>query len=305
MNAAREEDLHDEADEREIDDDLRKECGDRVPGALRLGGGHVQLLFDDRRANRREGDDQGDQLQVFRVAKHLQRFRAADALLFTGLARVGLACPLLAADHPHDDAETHGQDGRTHQQHRVLPELLHQQRRQAGAHGAAEAGAAANQAEQALRLARVVDIVGDRPELADREQAEDKAENVESDRYPFALDLGEQNPEHEQQRHESGLGDRDRPAPRHQRHQPGISLHQHADQHAGAELHPRQVVGAQTVDELRSRDRLDDVVAGHRQERIREHEEGSRRLALPYLRDGAEQAARQRTRRTFGHLRSA
>ena len=58
-------------------------------------------------------------------------------------------------------------------------ELLDQERREAGAHGAAEAGAAADEAEQPLGLARIVDVVGERPELAD-EQAEDQAEDVEA-----------------------------------------------------------------------------------------------------------------------------
>ena len=47
-------DLDDEADERQVDDDLREKGGDRVGvgRALRFGGRHVELLLDDGRADR-------------------------------------------------------------------------------------------------------------------------------------------------------------------------------------------------------------------------------------------------------------
>ena len=38
-----------------------------APRALGRGGRHVQLLLDDRRADRREADDQRDDLQVLRL----------------------------------------------------------------------------------------------------------------------------------------------------------------------------------------------------------------------------------------------
>ena len=44
--------------------------------------------------------------------------------------------------------------------------------------------AAADEPEQPLGLARVVDVVGQRPELADEQDAEDQAEEVEGDRRP-------------------------------------------------------------------------------------------------------------------------
>ena len=53
-----------------------------------------------------------------------------------------------------------------------------------GPQGAAETGAAADEAEQTLRLARVEDVVRQRPELADQENAQDQAEEVEGDRDP-------------------------------------------------------------------------------------------------------------------------
>ncbi len=68
----------------------------------------------------------------------------------------------------------------------------------AGAHGAAQAGAAADEAEQPLGLTRVVDVVGQRPELADQQDAEDQAEHVEGDRHPVRAAL-EKKPEQHQQ----------------------------------------------------------------------------------------------------------
>ena len=50
---------------------------------------------------------------------------------------------------------------------------------------AAEAGAAADEAEQALRLARIEDDVGERPELADEQAAREHAPQIERDRDPL------------------------------------------------------------------------------------------------------------------------
>ena len=56
-------------------------------GALGLGGRHVELLLDDRRADRRERDHQRDDLQVPRRPQQLDRFAAADAFFLAGLRR--------------------------------------------------------------------------------------------------------------------------------------------------------------------------------------------------------------------------
>ena len=65
---------------------------------------------------------------------------------------------------------------------------------------AAEAGAAADEAEDALGLARIVDLVGERPELADEEDPEDQAHQVEQRPTPIPR--------------RSGTGTRTRPAAR-------------------------------------------------------------------------------------------
>ena len=56
--------------------------------------------------------------------------------------------------------------------------------RERAAGDAAERRAAADEAEQPLGLPRVVDEVGERPELADEEHAEDLPGEIERDRHP-------------------------------------------------------------------------------------------------------------------------
>ena len=72
----------------------------------------------------------------------------------------------------------------------------------------------------------------------------------------------------------------------------GVALHDDADGHAHAEGHPRQVVGAKAGDELRPGDRLDDVVARHRQERVQEHQQRGGGFAVAQLHDRAQQPRR-------------
>jgi hypothetical protein len=73
-----------------------------------------------------------------------------------------------------------------------------------------------------------------------------------------------------------------------------VQLHQHADQDAGGQLHVRQVVGAERGDELRARDRLEDVVRRHREERVGEHQQRGCRFALAELDDLAGEPFEER-----------
>ena len=78
---------------------------------------------------------------------------------------------------------------------------------------AAERRAAADEPEQPFRLARVVDDVGKRPELADEEHAQDLSGDVERDRYPRGFGQPyEEHPEREQQAHQAELDDRQPPS---------------------------------------------------------------------------------------------
>ena len=304
VDTARERHLDEQADERQVDRDLRQERGDAVGVGLALGLGrrHVELLLDDGRADGGKRDHERDDLQVARPTQQRQRFAAADALLFPRLRRVGLAGAFVAADDAHDDEQAHHHDAGAHEQHRLGAEFFDESRGDGRAGGAAQAGAAADQPEQTLGLARVVDVVGQRPELADEQNAEDQPEQIEADRDPLGADLREQHPEEHQQHDHAGLGDRDRPAPRHRRDELRVGLHDQANHHAGPELHPRQVVGAQARDELRARDRLDDVVRRHRQERVEEEQQRSAAFARAQFGDRGQPAGEQgRTRSCRGH----
>ena len=61
------------------------ESVDRWP--FRRGCRHVQLLLDDRRADRREADDERDDLQMLRLPQQLERLGQADALLLLTATR--------------------------------------------------------------------------------------------------------------------------------------------------------------------------------------------------------------------------
>ena len=105
---------------------------------------------------------------------------------------------------------------RAEQHEGVGAERLGDERGDAGAREPAERGPAADEAEDALGLPRVVDGVGQRPELTDQENREDQAEQVERNRHPFLAGL-EQDPEQDQDPDERALRERNHPAPRQQR----------------------------------------------------------------------------------------
>ena len=114
-------------------------------------------------------------------------------------------------------------DRRADEQHVARADRLHQERGQRRAGRAAKARAAADEAEHALGLPRVVDVVGQRPELADEQHREDQADDVEGDGDPVLADRREQEPEQDQQQRHAGLRDRDGPAPRHRAASAGCS----------------------------------------------------------------------------------
>ncbi len=304
VDAAGEHHLDEQADERQVDGDLREKGGDAVGvgPALGLGRGHVELLLDDGRADGGKGDDQGDDLQMPGAAQQGDGLAAANPFFLTRLGRVGPAGALIGADDAHHDGQAHGQDGGADEQHRRRAQFLDQRRGDGGTERPAQTGAAADETEQALGLARVVDVVGQGPELADEQDAEHQPVEVEPDRNPLAADLGEEHPEDHEQHDHAGLRDRDRPPARHAGHELGIGLHQHADDHAGGELDPRQIVGAEAGDELRPRDRLDDVVGRHREERVEEQQQRRSALAGAQLGQRRQPAGEQgRTRLGRGH----
>ena len=70
---------------------------------------------------------------------------------------------------------------------------------------------------------------------------------------------------------------------------PCVAVHQHANDDAAAKQHVREVVGAQLGDELRPRQRLEDVVGGHRQERVGEHQQRDGAFAVAQGDDSSEE----------------
>jgi hypothetical protein len=267
MNLAREPHLDHEADRRHPEADGREERGDRIGAArtLRRLRRHVELLLDDRGADRREADHERDDLQMLGASQELERFGGADALLFLARQRGTGRHTLLADDHAHDEGAEEQERGAREEQVRRADDRGLLRERVAG--DAAERRAAADEPEQALRLARVVHDVRERPELADEEHAEDEAGDVEGDRHPGGLrEPCEQQPESEQQRRHPDLHDRQAPAPRQSRHRPRVRGHQDADDEARAQQDVGEIVGPELIDEGGTRQRLDGVVRRHRQE---------------------------------------
>ena len=290
VDAARQPDLDDQPGQRQVELHLAEEGGDAV-GAAGAGGlldRHVQLLVEQTGADRREADDQGDELQVARATQHPYRFGAADPLVLTA---GGGARERQVARPPQDGGDDAGageQEPAAGEQQVVRADRVdgddHHRRR---GH-AAEARPAADEAEQSLRLAGVVNVVRQHPELADQEQAEDLPDQIEGHRRPGEADP-ERRPEPDQQRRDPRLGDRDHRLRRQAGRAARVELHHGPDQHAGDQQHPGQVAGAELADELRPRQRLDDVVGRHHQERVQEHQQQRSGFLPSDLHEGGQQ----------------
>ena len=171
-----------------------------------------------------------------------------------------------------DDRHARRQDGRADEEQVVRSELSDRELGDRVAQRTAQAGPAADQAEQPLGLARVVDVVGQRPELTDEKNPENLAEDVERDRDPHGLCL-QQDPEHTEQDDDGRLGQRNDVLAGQATRGAAVQVHENADEDRRPQQHPRQVVRSQVVDGLRLGDGLEDVVRRHRQERIGEHQQ--------------------------------
>jgi hypothetical protein len=225
------------------------------------------------------------------LLKEPERLTRADALLLAG--RITDRLPghdALAADDPDGHGRQQHHEGGARQQEVDRPEPGGAERHQRRSGEAAERRPSADEREEPLRLPRVVDQVGDRPELADEEQAEDHPEQVEDDGDPhgagaqLGLDM-EEEPEHDQQAPHGRLDDREPPLARQPGHQPRVARHQDPDHEPGGQQDVGQVVGPEVPDELRACQRLDRVPDGHRQERVGEHQEDGERLFAAHLHD--------------------
>ena len=263
-------------------------------------GRHVQLLIDDAGADRHQRDGERDHLQVLRLAQHAQRFAAAHALLFAGALQTALSSTdparrVIATTRPRTTPSATALD-----EHELpAADFLGEERGDARSERAAGGRAAADESEEPLRGARVVNQVGQRPELADEQHAVDLAEQIERDVNPV-LARGEHDPEDHQQADHPRLRDGDHPASRQQAAQPAVALHDDPDDEGGDEQDVGNVVGAERRDEARPRNRLHDVVRRHREERVAEHHERRDGFLAPQLDDRRQQSLQQRHDRSLG-----
>ncbi len=264
MDDRRQPDLDDESRRGDGEADLCQKLrhGVAAPQLLRR---HVHLLIDEGGAQRAEGDHQRDELYLPRLRQQGDRPLDGDAFFFPNASRFDRAAGrfLSFENHP-DEHRAEAQRARAPEQHRIRADGVHDERRQCRAGHATQRDATAHEPEQSLGLPRIVDAVCERPELTDEQDADDGAPNVERDRDP-ALLRPEQRPERNHDAGHAGLNDRERPATRKHREQPRIAKHQDANQQPVGEDDVGNIDRAETVDQLRSRQWLDDVVGGHRQ----------------------------------------
>ena len=146
------------------------------------------------------------------------------------------------------------EDGRADEEHVVAADLVDQHAQDRGAERAAQAGAAADEAEQPLGLARVVDLVGQRPELADEKtcRAAGRASTEPTVTQTAPVCSRTQNTTSSATMAE--LGDRnDAPAGQPSRTALLYRCISTPMRQTDGELHERLVVGAELVDELRTR----------------------------------------------------
>ena len=101
-------------------------------------------------------------------------------------AAAATASPVLAAENDRDRDGAQHQGGGAPEKKRVGADGFDDGGGQTRAGHAAEHHAAADEAEEPLRLPRIVDAVGQRPELADQQNAQDEPPDVERDGDPVA-----------------------------------------------------------------------------------------------------------------------
>ena len=142
----------------------------------------------------------------------------------------------------------------------------------------AQDAAGADEAEQALRLARVEQVAGVGPELAHQQDADDRDPQVEGHRHPLRPGP-EQPPEddHARPHRQAGGGDQTAlgPAVDH----PGVEEQQRVGAQRHQQVDDRQPLGPQGVDEDRLAQGLGGVLEGEQQEVHREQQPADAGLA--------------------------
>ena len=269
MDATGKANLNEEASEREVDRDLREQFRDGVAvGACALGR-HTELLVYDGGADGREGNDPGQHPQMPRLRQEPERLASTNTALIELLGRV---VSMRQAHDLQDEDDADGQRDRTDEKKIVRADRLDSRRGDSGANRSTQAGTATDQTKESLRLPGVVDVVGQSPELAEEQDAEDLSEEIQRHRDPHRA-VAKERPEEHEQSDEDRLRDRNHILAWDSASRTRIEVHQHADEHGGGEQDVRKIVGAELIDELRLGNRLQDVVRGHREKRVSEHEE--------------------------------
>ena len=206
------------------------------PSAAVGFGRHVQLLLDDPGPGGGEADDEGDDPEVPRRAEQGYRLATTHAALLDDEVG-GCADRVAGADGPDDD-DADDENGRRHEQEVVGSDLLDDGGRDLRTQGAAQARTGPDEPEEPLGLPGVIEIVGQRPELADEQDPQDQAGEVERHRGPHRAGPQEKR-EHDEQGDDAGLRDGNHKPAWESPDGAGVEVHQHADEDAGRQLHVR------------------------------------------------------------------
>ena len=271
MDATGEANLNEEASEREVDRDLREQFRDGIAVGAGGLGRHTELLVYDGGADGGEGNHPGQHPQMPRLRQEPEGLASTNTAL---IELLGLVLSVRQAHDLQDEDDADGQRDRADEKKVVRADRLDSRRGDCGAHRSTQAGAATDQTKESLRLPGVVDVVGQSPELAEEQDAEDLSEEIQRHRDPHRAGAKERPEEHEQS-DEDRLRDRNHILAWDSASRTRVEVHQHADEDGGGEQDVRKIVGAELIDELRLGDRLQNVVRGHRQKRVSEHEEGN------------------------------
>ena len=271
MDATGEANLNEEASEREVDRDLRQQFRDGIAVGAGALGRHTELLVYDGGADGREGNHSGQHPQMPRLRQE------PEGLASTNTALIELLDRVVRMRQPHDlqdEDDADGQRDRADEKKIVRADRLDSRRGDSGANRSTQAGTATDQTKESLRLPGVVDVVGQSPELAEEQDAEDLSEEIQRHRDPHRA-VAKERPEEHEQSDEDRLRDRNHILAWDSASRTRIEVHQHADEDGGGEQDVRKIVGADLIDELRLENRLQNVVRGHREKRVTEHEEGN------------------------------
>ena len=243
----------------------------------------VELQVDDLGHDHGQRQHRRDQPEVARAADRVEATlgrvelaharRAGDAL-FAGRA------PVVHQVHQgHDDDDDRAGDEQREPRAEVEAD---EQWGHLAAGDAAEQASRADEAEQALRLPRVEYVVGERPELADRQDEDDRGDDVERDRHPLGVEL-EQPPEQHHARADHPARGGDQVLPRDAVGEAGVDPQDRVRACGHQEVHDRQPLEPQRVDERRLPHRLGGVLERDEQEEAQEQGAGGEPLAGAHL----------------------